>query len=379
MRQRICSGCGSLRKSHILPFCFLIGVAFLSTLAAAPQTEQVEKILRRQWPGNARLNIPEVKKAPVIDGIITPDEWKNAAQFSGFTLLNGNYVTGDTGSVRIMRDKTHLYLAVRTTTPNNDPGGSLTAAVTTRDGNVYQDDSLDFMLISDREPQKMYHWIVNSRDTLFDRVCGVAPSKNSNPAWNFRNLKLRSRVDNGFWDLEMACPLKEVGEPQKFLKINIGRNWSKSGSSLLNPGKFFDVKRLITVRWDRHSGILKQMDPGDVGRGEWRVSLAADNLSPAELQLAVRLCHYTHANKKKTEHRDLFKTIRIPSGKSGSLNAAFQAQGKMRYHYTAVLFDPVSGKIHGSRVFSGAQGRTDRHPVSVEFSLKGRGSGACRY
>ena len=359
----------------------LIGLACLACggVAAAGAGKSAAELLARQWPGNARINIPEIRKAPAIDGVIDPEEWKNAAEFAGFSRPDGSFYTGGTGFVRLMRDKTRLYFAVRTTTPNNDPGGSLTANVTVHDGGVHQDESLEFMLISDREPGKMYHWIVNSRDTVFDRICRVAPETGADTAWDLRALKCRSRVDKGFWDLEMALPLEETGAPQKYLKLNVGRNWSKDGPSLLNPGKYFDVKRMITVRWDRGCGILRQKDPGGVGRGEWNIALAADNPAHTELCLAVLLRHFTFADKKKTVHQDVLKEIRIPAGKSGALSAVFQAPGAARYHFCAVLFDPGNGKIHGSRSFSGAMGNSDRHPVSVEFRLKGKGGGACRY
>ncbi|MBQ7207815.1 MAG: hypothetical protein IJS01_08465 [Lentisphaeria bacterium] len=351
------------------------------SVAAAPREKSAEEILLRQWPGNARIAVPEVERAPVIDGVIDPGEWKNAAEFSGFTHLNGNYVTAGKGSVYLMRDKNYLYFAVRTTTPNNDPGGSLTANATVHDGKVHQDDALDFMLISDRDPRKMYHWIVNARDTVFDRVCPAdRAAGEGDVSWNFRHLKCRSRVDKGFWDLEMACPLEEAGSPEKFLKLNVGRSWNKAGPSLLNPsGKYFDVKRMITVSLGRNSGVLREFDPGDVGRGEWRLALEADNPSPRELCLALLLRHFTYAGGKKSEHRDVVKAVRIPPGKSGGLDAAFQAQGNQRYHYSAVLFEPVGGKVHASRSFAGARGLAERHPVSVSFSVKGQGAGTCRY
>ena len=154
----------SLRSSLLKVFCLSCGAVM------AAQANSAEKILQRQWPGNARITIPQIKQAPVIDGILSPGEWKNAAQLAGFTRLNGNYITTGSGSVRLMRDKTHLYIAVRTTTPNNDPGGSLTASARVHDGTVHQDDSLDFLLISDKDPEKVYHWILNSRDTVFDRL-----------------------------------------------------------------------------------------------------------------------------------------------------------------------------------------------------------------
>ncbi len=353
-------------------------------VAAAPQVQSVKEILFKQWPGNARLNIPEVKKSPVIDGVISPGEWKNAAKISGFSLLSGNYVTNGSGSLQMMRDRKYLYLALRTTTPNNDPGGSLVANAISRDGKVYQDDSLDFMLVPDRAPGKLYHWIINSRDTLYDSLADSALGGKSDISWNFRDFKSRSVVDKGFWDMEIAIPLAEIDNPGKFLKLNIGRNWSSAGSSLLNPGgKYFDVKRMITVFWEKDPGVLRQHTPGDVGRGEWNVSLEAVNNTDSELCLVGMLRHNSYAKLKgkrqKTVHEDIYKTVRVAPGKRGVLNESFSAPGNARYHYTALLVNPATGKIHASRSFSGTRGNTERHPVSCHVSLKNAGTGDCRY
>lgn len=356
-------------------------LAYSSALTAAP-VKNTDEVIFKQWPGNAKVNIPTVRTAPVIDGIFSPGEWDNAAQISGFSLLSGNYVTSGTGSLRLMRDKNFLYLAVRTTTPNNDPGGSLVANALSHDGKVFQDDSLDFMLIPDRAPEKLYHWIINSRDTVYDRLADS--SGKSDVSWNFRNLRSRSHVDKGYWDMEIALPLAEIDAPAKFLKINVGRNWSTAGSSLLNPAaKYFDSKRMLTVNWKHDYGTLRQLDPGDIGRGEWKFALEADNPSRTPLRLAVQLRHniYTKKDGKqiKTVHRDFFKEVTVAPGKSAAIDGFCMVDGKGRYHYTAVLFDPASGKVHGSRTFSGTRGTTERHPRTLDFTIKNIGTGECRY
>ena len=270
----------SLISSLILSFAYC---------HAAPKT--TDEQLLRVWPGNAVMNIPFVAKSPGIDGFFTPGEWDRAAEYSGFSQLNGNYVTTGSGSVRLMRDKTHLYIAVRTTTPNNDPGGSLVANAIVRDGAVYQDDSIDFMLNPENE-QVLYHWIINSRNTLYDAKVQLGAAQRSDSSWNFRNLRCASHVDKGFWDVEIAVPFSEIGNPANVFKFNVGRNWSKAGTSLLNPaGKYFDTKRMIKVWWKKHWGVMRQHDAGDVGRGEWKLSLSADNTTEKELCLAVMLRH----------------------------------------------------------------------------------------
>ena len=368
-----------MKFSRLFAFCSM-SLSLLQCFAA-PKTTREQ--LLRVWPGNAVMNIPFVAKAPGIDGFFTPGEWDKAAEFSGFSRLNGDYVTTGSGSVRLMRDKEYLYIAVRTTTPNNDPGGSLVANTTVRDGAVFRDDSLDFMLTPENEPV-LYHWIINARDTVYDAKVELGATQRSDASWNFRNLRCASHVDKGFWDVELALPFSEIGNPANVLKFNVGRNWSKAGTSLLNPGsKYFDTKRMIKVWWKKHWGVLRQHDAGDVGRGEWKLSLSADNTTKKELCLAVMLRHnrYEKIKGKSVTHRifDVVKEVRIPPQKSGSLDAAFSVSDNSRYHYTAVLFDPASGVIQGSRGFAGIRGSTERHPLSGSCEIKGVGIGEYRY
>ena len=193
-------------------------------------------------------------------------------------------------------------------------------------------------------------------------------------------------MDKGFWDIELAIPATEIGTPKSSFKFNIGRNWSSSGTSLLNPaGAYFDVKRMVTVRWRKDWGVMRQLDPGDVGRGEWKLALEADNMSKKELVLAIMLRHNTNTYAKvkgknvTTRHQDMVKEIKIAPGKSGSLAAEYAVDDDNRYHYSAALYEPVSGHIYASRSLAGIRGNTERHPASCSFTLKGVGSGDCRY
>ena len=367
---------------RLMQFVLYVLSAISAVCSAAPRSTADQLLRVGAW--NAVANIPMISKAPEINGVFANGEWDKAAQISGFSLLNGNYVTNGTGFVRLMRDKNFLYLAIRTTTPNNDPGGSLVANVLTRDGKVFQDDSLDLMLVSDTDTGKLYHFIINSRDAVYDSKVDFANGKKADVSWNIRNLKCRSHVDKGFWDMELAMPLSEIGTPKSSFKFNIGRNWSSAGTSLLNPsGAYFDVKRMITVRWRKDQGIMRQLDPGDVGRGEWELALEADNPTEKPLTLAVMLRHNTYAKIKgksvTTRHQDVVEKINIAPGRSGSLKAEFSVDDNARYHYSAVLFEPSTGRIHASRNFAGVRGNTERHPLTCSFTLKGVGSGDCRY
>ena len=341
-----------------------------------------EKMLLRQWAGNVTMNIPFVSSKVDIDGKLSDAEWAKAAEIAGFSLLKGNYVSCGSGALKLMRDNDNLYLAIRMSAVNNEPSGGLRAAVNDRDGQVYSDDSVDILLISDQDPKLMYQFIINSLGTVWDARRDLSLNDAVDLKWNLENIRVKAQVVNGFWDIEAALPLAGIGNPQKYLKINVGRNWKEAGPALLNSAsKYFTVDRMVTVRWDKNRGTMRQPDFGAIGNGEWNIALSADNPTNRELCLAAMLRHYTFSadKKQKIMHKDVVKSVQIAPGKSASLAAEFTAPGVEKYYFTSVLYDPKSKLVHASRSFTGERGSTERHPASVVFALPGLGTGECRY
>ena len=363
-------------------FCSLLLFGCAALFTASADDALVEKMLLRQWAGNGSMNIPFIKTPIKLDADITSKEWEKAAEISGFSLLRGNYVSVGTGTLKLMRDKNHLYIAVRMTATNNEPGGGLRAVETVRDGKVYADDSIDILLVSDADFKTMYQYIINPLGTVWDARRDLNLLDAVDAKWNHTGIRVQSKVDNGYWDLEAALPLAEIGTPKKYLKINIGRNWKEAGPSLINPAsKYFEVDRMVNVFWDTRRGTMKQSDFGPISNGEWNIALSADNPTNEELCLAAMLRHYTSSagKKEKIMNKDVVKSIRIAPGKSGSLSAEFSAPGVEKYYFTSVLYNPRTRVVHGSRSFTGERGSAERHPASVIFALKGYGTGECRY
>lgn len=361
----------------LLSFLLLFCAVFLTAGDAA-----VEKMLLRQWAGNVSMNIPIIAHKVNIDGNINGKEWAKAAEIAGFSLLKGNYVSCGSGALKLMRDKDNLYIAIRMSAVNNEPGGGLRAAVTDRDGQVYFDDSVDILLISDHNSKIMYQFIINPLGTLWDARRDLALNDAVDLKWNLKNARVKAQVVNGFWDIEAAFPLAGIGIPKKYLKINVGRNWKEAGPALLNAAsKYFTVDRMVTVRWDKKRGTMRQPDFGAIGNGEWKIALSADNPTDKELCLAAMLRHYTYSpdKKQKIMHKDVMKSVPVAPGKSASFSAEFTAPGVEKYYFTSVLYDPVTRLVHASRSFTGERGSTERHPSSAVFVLPGLGTGECRY
>ena len=175
----------------------------------------------------ARLSIPVVKQKPVIDGNIEND-WTVYTECNGFADNKRLLLTGKEGKVRFCRDAQYLYIAVQTATPLTEPGGGLRSHCRTRDGAVYDDDSVEFYF---HDGTTGHILIVNAAGTVYDAK--YTELKNKNNKWDFQGLRIANQVENGWWVLEIAVPLKELGNPRS-LKMNVVRTWTGSGGSTLN-------------------------------------------------------------------------------------------------------------------------------------------------
>ena len=92
----------------------------------------------------------------------------------------------------------------------------LTAKITKRDDNVWNDDCVEVVIASSlKRDAGIYHFIVNSNNALYD-------ARNSNSSWNCKNFKSTAvKTADGF-QVRMEIPVKEFGL-DKFFRFNVGR------------------------------------------------------------------------------------------------------------------------------------------------------------
>ena len=149
--------------------------------------------------------VPYTDKAPVIDGKISADEWKQALVISGA----GTPVDQRKSQMFLSWDENNVYIAVRSATP---PRGKLTLG----GGSVISDDCVEFWF----DPPKalrsheqyafgQFQILVNPRGKTFTR--------HHNPGYGLsaRGWKtapqIANTIANDSWDIEMAFPAKEFG------------------------------------------------------------------------------------------------------------------------------------------------------------------------
>ena len=141
------------------------------------------------------VSVPKVRIAPKIDGIVEPGEWANAAPLSPFVLVGGQGRPVNATSVWVMYDEHNLYIGAILSDPNP---AALKAAVTDRDGPVWEDDDLELFFDTDDQHKSYIHLAVNPKETQYD---AYMKDKSGDYRWTARCATLADG-----WSVEMALP-----------------------------------------------------------------------------------------------------------------------------------------------------------------------------
>lgn len=153
--------------------------------------------------------VPRAHASPKIDGDFSLDEWRDAAAFTGFIDLASGGLTDLQTTVLLTYDAEKLYLALFALLP---PGYELRTTADTRDGQVWNDDSIEVLLDPTRArlAGRGFHFIGNSRGVFYD-------DQDNRVAWNGA-WEYQSRIQENWrgvglrcWTVELAIPFAELG------------------------------------------------------------------------------------------------------------------------------------------------------------------------
>ena len=144
------------------------------------------------------LSVP-MATAPVIDGAIGDGEWSGASSPWMFVDIASGNIASRQPAVWLSRDDAALYVAASLPLP---PGKKPVAAVTVRDGAVWEDDAFEVFLdpVCDGEYKQL---IVNSVGNQWD-------SLRQDGSWN-GEWTCAASVDRTHWSLEMRIPFTDLG------------------------------------------------------------------------------------------------------------------------------------------------------------------------
>jgi len=233
------------------------------------------------------LKIPQATKPVRLDGTLIGDEWKNAVIAEGFSLrrldalavARGLSGGGDSPEdflqeasrpenetqVYLLRDNDYLYITFRCFQDNAD---NLMAEPTgKRDSAVWGADSVEVFISHWMNDSEFFHFIVDSKGTLYDahnRYYPERPKRNSdiNREWN-SHVEIATTTGEGEWIVQMKLPFDDLGiRPDGQARMNFARTvmvGKKGFHSSWSPVEqtFHDVRRfgaVILGDGDHHAG-----------------------------------------------------------------------------------------------------------------------------
>ena len=217
----------------------------------------------------------KVKSPPVINGEIGPDEY--TFKSTGFIDISRKSLSNWQSDYYLGYDDKNLYVAV--VSPVLD---LFRSQVKERDGKVYEDDSIEIFLEPRLSSGECFHFIINSRGTLFDE-------KNHDPAWNIRDFSYVSKINNHGWTVEMAIPFEWLGVKSPVnderWRINICRTFPQHGIyTSISPvtAGYHNIGNFIFLKFLNSSSILNLDSIGNLSLGKLDFSMSMYNAGPTQ-------------------------------------------------------------------------------------------------
>ncbi len=160
----------------------------------------------------------------IIDGVLDEADWRNAGILGRFTTAGGKEPSVQT-FVKSVFDSERLYVGFVCMEPSIDKARLL---VTGKDGNVWEDNGVEWMINPSGSPSNYFYFAVNSNGVLLDMELkdGVWHKEFDSGA------SIAVKVLKDRWIVEGAVPLKSLGAslvPGTLWKFNFCRGRRLSG------------------------------------------------------------------------------------------------------------------------------------------------------
>ena len=155
-----------------------------------------------------QLTAVTVPHGPALTGDLSAPLWRQAAAAPAFVAADGLSRPQAATEAYLLADPEALYVALVCHEPQVD---QLVAGATERDSTVWSDDCVEFLLDPGNADASMYHWIVNSKGTMWDGLHGFA----GGDAEYTSHATVKAAVGADRWTCELRIPWADVsGAPR---------------------------------------------------------------------------------------------------------------------------------------------------------------------
>jgi len=180
-----------------------------------------------------RIEARRADRAPVIDGVLDDQVWRQAAVLDSFTQQepsDGAPATERT-EVRLLYDAAHLYIGVRAT--DSDPAGVIATEMRRDSPRLLEEDNFQIILDTFRDSRSGYMFVTNPlgaklEQQVFEEGGGNlrGAAANINRDWNGVWDAAARRTSDG-WTAEIVIPIVTIRSPtadEQTWGINFMRN-----------------------------------------------------------------------------------------------------------------------------------------------------------
>jgi len=254
-----------------------------------------------------QVTLPMMKTGPTIDGLIDEAEWAGAVRNVGMVSRHDMKLCDREAIFWAGSDGQSLFIAVLSELP---PGGELlTRGVPDGDRDIRaatRDDSVEFVihphLGATEGDRRYFHLIVNERGAMFDRSFDESkPQDRINVSWRLKSWQFANQKLEGWWHVELAIPLSEIGATAGDLKrpwgLRMGRNWKREHDQACWESvraAFDDVATMPRISFEAEAPVVQVM--GLRGEEKPRIELAVANPGEEDLAVTVFLSDTWHHN-----------------------------------------------------------------------------------
>ena len=198
----------------------------ISLLPSSPSGEKASTDAETNLFVDAAQPVPQIVKAPVIDGNLSEIGWQAAALLSPFQNPDGTDVPSSPTETFLMWDAANFYVGVKAYVSDSFlPYVSQTQ----HDSPIWEDECIEILIDPDPKTDTYYHLVINPISAYFDQRVNTpgdpsfqfAPRDvqttlnrktmqtafDADSAWN-SEAKVASQINTTFWSLEVALPRK---------------------------------------------------------------------------------------------------------------------------------------------------------------------------
>jgi hypothetical protein len=163
------------------------------------------------------LKVPRISEAPIIDGVLSDEIWKQATLATGF--LHRESLAEAQTRIYACHDDKYLYFAAICDEPFTT---AIKKQVLEHDGSVWKDDCLEFFFHRKKSEQYL-HYIINAIGVTHDRMDRINGS-GGDASFNLDGAKAAAVINKSDWVVEIALPIIATGlQKGETVEFNIAR------------------------------------------------------------------------------------------------------------------------------------------------------------